>query len=176
MPSADSFLQNVEYKSELRDRELAEALLLRHNGAHVASMEQTDTYYRIADGRLKRRQCDDEPIEWIHYHRTVSAAPKLSQFTIFTDREAKERFGVRPLPVWVIINKQRDMWICGPLRIHFDRVIGLGDFIEIAALVTPKRPEAACRRAVAMLRQRLAPALGEPISGGYADMAAREAA
>lgn len=167
-------MQNIEFKSELRDRELAEAILLRTGGVRVASLEQSDTYFRIPDGRLKRRQCVDEPVEWIFYHRPNSSAPKLSQFTIYTEREAIERFGANPMPVWLIVNKQRDMWIHGPLRVHLDRVIGLGEFLEIEALVTPKRPEANCRRAVEKLRGILSPALGEPISTGYADLLSQE--
>ncbi len=169
-------MQNIEFKAELRDRELAEALLLRNGGVTVTSMEQSDTYYRIADGRLKRRACVDEPIEWIHYHRDVTTGPKRSTFTIYTDREARLRFGAMPLPVWVIVNKQREMWIHGPTRVLFDKVIGLGEFIEIEALITPKRPEEHCRHAVASLVKLLRPVMGEPIAGSYADMAAREAA
>jgi adenylate cyclase class IV len=167
-------MQNIEYKAELRDRELAEAILLRTGGVRVASLEQSDTYYRIADGRLKRRQCVDEPVEWIYYHRPNSSGPKLSQFTIYTEREALERFGAQPIPVWVIVNKQREMWIHGPLRVHLDRVIGLGEFLEIEALVTPKRPELDCCRAVEKLRAILGPVLGEPISAGYADLLSHE--
>lgn len=169
-------MQNIEFKAELRDRELAEALLLRTGAVRIASLEQTDTYYRVADGFLKRRESEDEPVEWIFYHRSAQTAPKVSKFTIYTEREARERFGTRPLPVWVIINKHRDMWIHGALRIHLDHVVGLGDFIEIEALVTPKRGEDECRKAVNAMRERMQLVMGEPIGCGYADLAARDAA
>ena len=169
-------MENVEFKAELRDPDLAEALLARAGGVRVAVMEQSDTYYRVADGRLTRRRCDEEPVEWIYYHRAATGVARLSRFTIYTDREAKERFGALPMPVWLIVNKRRAMWVHGALRVHLDEVVGLGRFLEIESLVTPKRPEDECRRGVLAMRARLAPALGEPISLGYADLAGREAA
>lgn len=169
-------MQNIEFKAELRDRELAEALLIRSGGMHVAELEQSDTYFRIADGRLRRRQNEGEPPEWVFYQREMTATPKLSTFNIYTEREAKERFGDRPIPVWVIVNKRREVWVYGPLRIHVDRVVGLGEFLEIEALVTRTRDKEACRQAVRKLRKLLSITLGEPIAGGYADLAARDAA
>ena len=169
-------MQNIEFKAELRDRVLAEYLLAKTGAVRVAGLEQTDTYFRIADGRLKRRQSASEPTEWIYYNRDVSSTPKLSQFAIYSEKEALERFGSRPLPVWLIVNKQREIWINGPVRVHLDRVVGLGEFIEIEALVTPKRPIVDCQRAVEALRREMAMTMGEPISCGYADLAARNAA
>ncbi len=169
-------MENIEYKAELRDPELAEGLLIRIGGVRVAVMKQSDTCFRLADGRLTKRRCDDEPTEWIHYHREPVGPVRLSRFTIYTEREARVRFGERQMPVWLIVNKTRDMWVQGPLRVHFDDVVGVGRFVEIEALVTPRRPADECRRAVLALRQTLAPALGEAIMSSYADLMSRVAA
>jgi len=169
-------VENLELKAELRDPDLGETLLMRAGALRIARVEQSDTHYRMGDGRLLRRVSADEPVEWIHYHRPISAPIRASRFTIYTDREARARFGLRPMPVWLIVNKQRSMWVQKSLRVHVDEVVGLGWFIEIEALVTPRRPADACRAAVLGLRDRLRPALGEVLAGGYADLAAREAA
>lgn len=169
-------VENLELKAELRDPDLAEGLLVRAGALRVARVAQSDTHYRVGDGRLIRRRTQDEPVEWIRYHRPVSAPIRPSRFTIYTDEEARVRFGVRPLPVWMIVNKRRAMWVHDALRVHLDEVVGLGRFIEIEALVTAKRPADVCRSAIGALRDRLAPALGEVLAGGYADLAAREAA
>lgn len=161
---------NVEFKAELRDRELAQAALRRAGAVRVGRLEQTDTYFRVSDGRLKRREAEGEPTEWIFYDREDRALPKLSRFTIYEEEAALQRFGSRPLPVWVVVNKSRDVWLLGSVRIHLDDVRHLGSFIEIEALVSPKQNVARCHEIVADLRERLGPAMGELISVGYSDL------
>lgn len=170
MPS----MQNVEYKAELRDLELARVVCRKIGARAVASFRQTDTYYRVADGRLKKREAPGEPTEWIFYHRQSRVKPKLSNFTIYSDREAKERYGERPLPVWLIVEKNRELWMWGSVRVHLDEVFGLGRFVEIEALVTPRHHLGKCHRLVAKLIEKLGPAMGEAISNGYAEMMALE--
>ena len=167
-------MQNVEYKVELRDVELARTVCRKIGARMVASFRQTDTYFRIADGRLKKREAPGEPTEWIFYHRQNRVKPKLSNFTIYSDREARERYGERPLPVWLIVEKHRELWMWGSVRVHLDEVFGLGRFLEIEALVTPRQHLGKCHRLVQRLVDKLGMALGEPICNGYADMMALE--
>jgi len=165
---------NVEYKAELRDPELARAACRALGALHVGDLEQTDTYFRIPDGRLKKRETAGEPTEWIFYDRENRSLPKLSRFTIYEERAAVERFGTRPLPIWLTVVKKRELWLLGTVRIHLDEVEHLGRFAEFEALVSPKQNVAACHERIAQLRKRFGPALGEPISGGYSDLLAAE--
>ncbi len=171
-------MQNVEFKAELRDPALAEALCRNMGAALAATLTQTDTYYRLADGRLKKRAAIDHgqgalPDEYIFYHRENDARPRLSRFTIYTASEALERFGrVDPGPPWVVVSKTRHVWMHEHVRIHLDSVDGLGAFIEFEAMVSSRHPVDACHAAVAHLRARFAPVLGEPISLSYSDMVA----
>lgn len=168
----DGTMRNVEFKAELRDIELARPICLELGARLVGTLEQTDTYFRIADARLKRRETVGEPTEWIFYQRPDISKPKLSQFMIYSEAEAHERFGISPLPVWLVVKKSRDLLLYGNVRIHLDRVDDLGDFIEMEAMVTKACAEDACRDAIARLRAALAPVLGEPISCGYSDLLA----
>jgi len=167
-------MQNIEFKCELRDRELADAVCRRLGAVHVATLEQTDTYFRIPDGRLKRRECVGEPTEWIFYSRDDMSRPRVSRFTLYTDEEARERFGERPLPVWVVVSKTRDLWLKGAVRIHLDRVDGLGEFFELEAMVSKKHNAARCQKSIEEMRAAFGPALGEPISQSYSDLIAAE--
>lgn len=171
----DGTMRNVEFKAELRDLKLALPICLELGAKIVGTLEQTDTYYRIADARLKKRETVGEPTEWIFYQRPNESKPKLSQFMIYSEAEAQERFGVAPLPLWLVVKKSRELLLYGNVRIHLDRVEGLGDFIEMEAMVTKGCGEAACREAIARLRGALAPVLGEPISCGYSDLLAQAA-
>jgi adenylate cyclase class IV len=163
-------MRNIEYKAELRGLALARGICATIGATRIGELRQTDTYYRVPDGRLKRRECSGEPVEYILYRRPDASGLKPSDFEILTEQEFHTRFGVRPLPVRVVVIKARELWIRSNVRIHLDRVEGLGEFFELEAMVSVGQPEDACRNAVAELRQIFAPALGEPISAGYADL------
>lgn len=165
-------MQNVEFKAELRDPDLARSICAALGALSVATIRQTDTYYRVPEGRLKRREVAGEPIEWIFYERADVAQPKVSRFAIYTEAEARERFAPHEKPVWAVVKKVRELLLLGEVRIHLDQVEGLGSFLEFEALVTSRQPLAKAQEKVAELRRALAPALGEPIASGYADLLA----
>jgi len=167
-------VQNVELKAELRDPPLARAICRAIGASFILAFEQTDTYYRIPTGRLKKRETDGEPVEFVFYERPNRAAPKLSTFTIFTAEQALERFGREPLPVRVVVRKRRELWMHGSTRIHLDSVERLGAFIEFESLVTRGNPVAKAQDAVGELRRHFGPAMGELIDCGYADLLERE--
>lgn len=167
-------MQNVEFKFELRDAELARLICARNDARHVGTFEQRDTYYRVGDGRLKKRETAGESAEYIFYHRPNRARAKLSHFTIYSEQEAKARFGERPLPVWLIVNKRREVWMWNGVRIHLDFVEQLGCFFEAEALVMPARHVGECHRLLAEIKEAFAPALGEAVAVGYSDMLAAE--
>lgn len=165
-------MRNVEFKAELRDLPLAMSACTSLGARYIGLLEQTDTYYRVADARLKKRETTGEPTEWIFYERPNSSSPKVSQFMIYSEAEAMERFGITPPPVWVVVKKARELLLLGNVRIHLDIVRDLGSFVELEAMVTKACDEDHCRKAVARIRAALGPMLGEPISCGYSDMLA----
>lgn len=167
---------NVEFKAELRDADLARAAVRAMGAIEGGVLVQTDTYFRVADGRLKKRETMGEETEWVFYDREDRSLPKLSRFTIYDEAAAHERFGSRPLPVWLTVKKRRELWLMGAVRIHLDEVESLGSFLEIEALVSPKQNVGKCHELVAELRRKLGPALGEPLSGSYSDLLAAEEA
>lgn len=91
---------------------------------------------------------------------------------MYSERQAKERFGEQELPIWLIVRKVRELYILENVRIHLDRVENLGDFIEFEAIVSRTQNVAKCHRDLASLRERFGPALGEPIAASYSDMLA----
>lgn len=169
-------MQNVEFKAELRDPALARTIARSIGAAFVGTLSQTDTYFRVPDARLKKREVPGGPAEYIFYNRGHRTRPKLSSFTIYSEAQALERFGTTPLPVWLVVRKSRDLYMHQGVRIHLDRVEGLGDFVEFEAPVTAERNLGACHAAMDELRAAFQPAMGEPIADGYADMMAQDAA
>ncbi len=168
-------MQNVEYKAELRDIALARTICASIGALFADTLEQTDTYYRVPDAKLKKRETRGRDPEYVFYSRPARTRPKLSQFTLYTQAQAAERFGSSPLPVWVTVKKSRDLWIYHGVRIHLDTVDTLGSFIEFEALVTPDRNLARCHELIDNLRASFSPAMGEAIACGYAELIAGDA-
>lgn len=165
-------MQNVEYKAELQDGALARTIAKSIGAIHADTMRQTDTYFRVADAKLKKRECPDRAAEFIFYSRASRTKPKLSSFTIYSEAQALERFGSSPLPVLVVVKKTRELWLYKGVRVHIDDVAELGAFIEFEALVTPERNLARCHELMDELRRTFGPAMGEGIAVGYADLLA----
>ena len=165
-------MRNVEFKAELRDPSLARSIAEAIGARHVATLDQTDTYFRLAAGRLKKRETAGEPTEWILYHRPDRIGLKLSRFTIYTEEAALERYGQTPMPVWVVVKKHRELYMLDHVRIHLDDVEGLGHFLEFEALLRPRITVADAESTLQRLREEFAPSLGEPIATGYSDLLA----
>jgi adenylate cyclase class IV len=132
---------NVESKSPCGDPGVlacrAAALGARHEGV----LEQEDTYFHTADGRLKLREIvhvlpDGRSVrqaEVIRYERPDAPGSRVSRYErteIADPASEKERLaaehGVRG-----IVRKRRELWLLGSTRIHLDRVQGLGSFVEL---------------------------------------------
>ncbi len=169
-------MHSVDFKCELRDRALAEGLLRAGGCTHLANVVQTDTYYRVPDAMLLRRQTSGGPPEWVFFTRPRGVAPRLSSATVYSESSARARFGSGALPVWVMVQKDRSVWLKGDVRVMLDDVLGLGKFVEFEARVGPRATVARRRNDIWAARAMLAPALGEAIGCGYADLMAREQA
>lgn len=169
-------MRNVEYKCLLRDRALAERLAKELGARHVATLEQRDTYYGHGAGRLKRREVTGQLTEWIEYRRPDVPEARTSDYTLLSPREAAERFDLDALRPWAVVEKRRDFWLVGDVRIHLDRVATLGEFLELEALVNERQDQAHAERALEALRAALKPALGPPCAESYGDMMAGKTA
>ncbi len=163
-------MQNVEFKAELRDTDLARSILIMLGASRIGVLEQTDTYFNVPRGKLKKREQVGEPTEFIAYERTDLARPRISQFSILDEETALERYGRAALPIRVIVKKTRELWMLAASRIHLDHVEGLGRFLEVEVLVSIEHNVARAHEAIAALRESLMPALGEPIATGYAEL------
>src|SRR5687768_9332657 len=127
-------MQNIEFKAELRNLEAARRQCKLIGAQCIGELLQTDTYFRMPDGRLKKREAPGEPIEWILYHRPDRVSPKMSNYTILNDDQARRRWGTHSLKPWLTVTKSRELWMLGDVRIHLDQIKDLGAFIEFEAV------------------------------------------
>ncbi|MEQ8845526.1 MAG: hypothetical protein RIB58_11795 [Phycisphaerales bacterium] len=163
-------MQSLEFRSELRDPEVAMAALVRAGASPLITLALRDTYYRVPSGVFKKREAADEPVEYIFSDRRDRLAPHLCQFTIYDEAQMRLRFGQIDPPTWRVVDKTRVTLMRANVRIHLDEVEGLGQFCKLEALVSPSFNVARCYENVGELRHVLGPTLGEPLTGTYAGM------
>ncbi len=166
-------MQNVEFKAELRDAVAARSQCRLLGASFIGHMRQTDTYFRVNDGRLKRREAPGEPDEWIVYERPNVAGPRLSTYMLLSPEQASRRYGSLGLKEWLRVVKDRELWMIDNVRIHIDEVEQLGGFLEFEARVDSSNTVGSCDRRIAELREIFQPCLGETIGVSYSDLLAR---
>jgi adenylate cyclase, class 2 len=95
---------------------------------------QIDTYFKVADGRLKLREGNIENC-LIQYKRPDQAGPKVSKYRLlyFSQRYPVKEALTEALGVLTVVDKTRQIYYLDNVKIHLDVVVGLGDFIEIEA-------------------------------------------
>jgi homotetrameric cytidine deaminase len=125
--------RNVELKA--RDPEPERSLdRARALGAEDrGELRQRDTYFAAPRGRLKLREQDPGGAQLIAYERADAAAARESRYRIapVEDAAALREALDAALGTTVVVDKHRRLLLWEGVRIHLDRVEGLGDFVEL---------------------------------------------
>ncbi|MEM1219023.1 MAG: class IV adenylate cyclase [Bacteroidota bacterium] len=127
---------NVEIKARCANPELIHQKLKAYEARYIGLDHQVDTYFRVANGRLKLRQGSIEQ-NLIHYHRSDQAGPKASDVQLYKPGPESEHLKEalrRALGVLVVVDKQRHIYFVENVKFHVDVVQGLGSFVEIEAI------------------------------------------
>lgn len=146
--------RNVELKAfdpdPARSLEVCRDLCASDRGV----LRQRDTYFGARHGRLKLRE------EWpgrpvlVQYERPDDATARESRYRLVpVDDAALLRDALAAaLGVLVVVEKERRLFLLENVRIHLDRVEGLGSCIEFEAVASPESDLARERAQVARLR------------------------
>lgn len=127
---------NIEIKARCSDAAFIRTYLQQQNADFKGTDFQTDTYFRVNNGRLKLRQGNIEN-SLIYYNRENKAGPKLSEVTLFKVKEENELLKKalsQANGVKVEIRKKREIYFIENVKFHIDEVEGLGSFVEIEAI------------------------------------------
>jgi adenylate cyclase class IV len=167
--------RNVEIKARI---DSIEALLMRAQrlaDGPAQRIEQDDTFFACAHGRLKLRDFGDGTGELIHYERADTAGPKLSDHVraSTTDPAALREALTRAHGVIGRVRKTRWLLMAGQTRIHLDRVEGLGDFIELEVVLRDAQSGADGEAVAERLLGRLGVTRDQLLAGAYLDLLAR---
>ena len=125
---------NVEIKAKCTDASSIRNYLLSKAATFKGVDEQTDTYFVVANGRLKLREGNIEN-NLIYYERTNQPGPKNSHFYLIKVEDAKglKEVLTKSNGVKIIVKKRREIYYIGNVKFHLDEVTGLGSFAEIEA-------------------------------------------
>lgn len=126
---------NFEFKARVDSIEVPEEKLKALGPVYKGEDHQVDTYFNCAAGRLKLRQGNIENA-LIWYEREDAADAKQSNVLLYQhapDGTIKEILA-KSNGIKVVVDKKRRIYFIDNVKFHFDRVEGLGTFIEVEAI------------------------------------------
>lgn len=165
-------LCNIELKARVKSLEAARAVAEKIATERLGVQRQVDTYFRVANGRLKLREIDLPPLaQLIGYHRPDVAGPKASDYRLVAVENPSEVKAVlaSALGIWIVVDKRREIWLFDNVRIHLDEVAGLGTFIELEAVLGRGVDRARGSKQVDWLRDQFNIADEQLMEGSYSD-------
>lgn len=166
--------RNIEIKARI-----ASVGALTPSAAAIADqgpfeIAQDDTFFACEAGRLKLRAFSAEQGELIFYRRANQQGPKESFYlrspTSAPDtlREALSlAYGQAGR-----VQKHRTLFLVGRTRVHLDRVIGLGHFVELEVVLEDGEPPEVGVREAHELMAQLGILPSQLIDGAYVDLIA----
>ncbi len=126
---------NIEIKAKSEQNDKIRSILKEQNADFKGTDHQIDTYFKVAEGRLKLRQGNIEN-SLIFYKRENSCLPKESDVSLYRTKEINGLKEVlqNALSELVTVDKKREIYFIGNVKFHLDKVKELGEFIEIEAI------------------------------------------
>ncbi len=138
-----------------------------------AILRQRDTYFDARHGRLKLREEEGAAAHLIAYRRPDISGRRESRYRIAAIAEPDQLKAALAdtLGVRAVVVKERQLFVWEGVRIHLDRVDGLGDFIEFEAIVPSASADLAeAAGQVEALRQAFDIADDDLIGESYCDL------
>ncbi len=165
-------MQNIEIKAEFPDLQLAKSRAESAGSVTHGTLHQIDTYFNVASGRLKLREINGNECQLIFYQRPDAAGPKTSAYQIspVPNPSTMKAVLTPALGVWKVVEKKRELYLHDEVRIHLDRVTGLGDFIELEGVVTQPELFDAIQRKVEDLMDHFGLSAENLVAGSYSDL------
>ena len=188
-------MRNLELKVQCPDETTLKTLEQRaqqNNATYIHTLQQRDTYFNVPSSRLKLRQWsiqDDmqripshvqEKYEnaasgalLVAYTRPNEESSRVSEYLIspITDPATFLPLLTTTLGIWMIVEKTRVLYRYGQTRIHFDRVTGLGSFIELETEFVDTSTDDEVNAEHAIVKKFLQLALFPTIASSYSDLA-----
>ena len=167
-------MRNLELKAAYADLARAEHVAVQNGAEPGGDLHQIDTYFHVAEGRLKLREINQAGGELIFYRRPEADATRFSDYYTapVADCEAMGKVLALCLGVRKRVEKVRRLYLYQGARIHLDRVANLGTFIEFEVPVLAGEPGAgeAARRIMDELMGAFGIQASDAIRASYSEL------
>ena len=163
---------NIELKARIASLDIARQVASSLADTRLPDQHQIDTYFHCRDGRLKLREIIGVRTELIAYRRPNESGPKASSYFVLqveTPEQFKEALATT-LGIRSRVEKHREIYLYQNVRIHLDRVVGLGEFLEFEAVLGDEHPVAISQKLVHELRQRFKITDDDLLESSYGEM------
>lgn len=133
----------IELKARVGDHKFLRKKLSALGAEHVGTVQQTDLYFKVPEGRLKLREVkDNSRAELIYYERENIAGPKKDDAFILRIQEPEDlkKTLKKILTPLIVIEKVREIYRYHGtgvsskypyIQVHLDQVKNLGTFLEL---------------------------------------------
>jgi len=164
--------RNVEIKARATDFAQQQERAAELADSPPELLSQEDTFFRSKRGRLKLRRFDADRGELIYYERPDARGPSESRYMILPTREAVSLRDAlsKALGVSGVVRKRREVYHVAGTRVHMDAVEGLGEFIELEAVLGPDESQEDGRARVHELADALGISDGDLVDRAYIDL------
>ncbi|MDZ7816885.1 MAG: class IV adenylate cyclase [Planctomycetota bacterium] len=167
-------MNNVELKARTTDLNKAREVCEELSAEFMWRRNQRDIYFATTpDRRLKLRIEDNESPYLVRYSRPDKTGGRDCTYSILTIHRTchaeSVEFFTGALEVKGEVEKTRELFVWENVRIHLDRVKGLGEFIEFEHPVGEHGKEQADMR-IQMLCERFSINTPDTVPGSYVDL------
>jgi adenylate cyclase class IV len=178
-------MTNIEFKAHLRNPAAIRKILTEHQISLAKILKQTDTYFRVENGRLKLREIEGDAAQLIFYQRADHAEVKRSDYFIvpIASPTVLRDILAAVLGIRVVVKKTRELSFLprriidrstnvnpNLSRLHLDTVDGLGQFLEIEVILGINESPQVGDQEVGVWMHKLGIKPEDLIAGSYADM------
>jgi predicted adenylyl cyclase CyaB len=168
--------RNIEIKARIGSVEALTPRAAAIADGGPIEIVQDDTFFVCAAGRLKLRTFSKEEGELIFYRRANQQGPKES-FYLRSPTSAPETLRESLSLAYGQagrVQKHRTLFLVGRTRVHLDRVVGLGHFLELEVVLDEHEPSEVGVREAHKLMAQLGVESSQLIEGAYVDLLARQ--
>ena len=126
---------NIEFKASCNDIYTAEQKLITLKPKFIGEDHQIDTYFNTPIGRLKLREGNIEN-SLIFYERENTSNAKQSNVILYNHEANASLKSIltKVNGIKTVVDKKRRIYFIENVKFHFDRVEGLGTFVEVEAI------------------------------------------
>ena len=166
--------RNMEIKARAADFAAQRVKAFELAGGPPETIDQEDTFFGTKRGRLKLRALSEGEGQLIYYERPDAQGPSESRYIILPTRDPAELKGAlsKALGISGVVRKHREVYHVAGTRVHLDTVEGLGEFIELEAVLGPGESPEDGRARVGEIRDALGITAEDLIEKAYVDLLA----